>query len=401
MKIDVTEILYAFSVALDAVEGDLIGATTYHSQRVAYIAGLMTKDLDLTDKDRMCLAIACVLHDNALTQYVQEEIFNGVDFDDIEINNALGKHCAYGEGNVQVLPVYESIKKDILYHHERADGNGPFHKKPEEIPFFSRVIHMADRVDVSINFQSIDEEKFAEVIEHVKQYKGTIYDDEVADLFLKNVSYEDLKNIEGDKIIPVLSEQIPHYIRDYSSKELLQLAEMFAKIVDYKSPFTTRHSRGIAQKAREMGVYYGWDEETCDKLYFAGAVHDIGKLLVNRKILEKPDRLTDSEYKHIQNHAIGSYVILKSISGIDDIRDWAVHHHEKLDGSGYPFGKTADELNEKERLMACLDIYQALVEARPYKEGMPHKKAMEILQSMADKGQLDSGIVKDIDYYYG
>lgn len=400
MKINVSEILYAFSVALDAVEGDLIGATTFHSQRVAYISSLMTKNMGLSDKEKICLAISSVLHDNALTQYIQEEMFKGVEYGNVKIDTALGRHCANGESNVKVLPVYENIDHVILYHHERADGNGPFHKKPEEIPFFSRVIHLADRVDVNVNFETIDEKKYSEVIEHLKEYTGTVYDEEVVNLFIENVTFEKLKGIEGDKILTILNEEIPHYIRDYSSKELLQLAEMFAKIVDYKSPFTTRHSRGIAQKAREMGIYYNWDEETCDKLYFAGAVHDIGKLLVNREILEKPDKLTEAEYKHIQNHAIGSYVILNGIAGIDDIRNWAVHHHEKLDGSGYPFGKTADELNKKERLMACLDIYQALIEARPYKEGMPHEKAMGILKSMADKGQLDKDIVKDIDEYY-
>ena len=72
-------------------------------------------------------------------------------------------------------------------------------------------------------------------------------------------------------------------------------------------------------------------------------------------------------------------------------------HHERLDGTGYPFGKTAEELNVEERIMAGADIYQALTESRPYKSGMPHNKACSILYDMANKGWIDSDVVSNID----
>lgn len=397
MKINVSELLFGFSTALDAVEGSLIGATTYHSQRVAYIASLMGRQLALSDLDRLYLGVASVLHDNALTEYVQSEIFRGVDCEDIHIETALGRHCAMGENNVKSLPIYENIKDVILYHHERADGTGPFKKKAHEIPLLSRIIHLADRIDVSMDFSNINEEKFENLVSHINEYTDKAYDKEVADAFLVSISLDKLKEIEGDKIVSMLYEEIPHYEKEYTSEELLQLSDMFAKIIDFKSPFTTRHSRGIAEKAKKLGEFYGWDEITCNKLYFAGAVHDIGKLFVDNSILEKPGKLTSEEFSHIKDHASGTYVVLHSINGIEDITSWASLHHEKLDGSGYPFGKTADELGTKERLMACIDIYQALVEPRPYKDGMPHEKAMEILYDMVKKGQLDEEITKDID----
>ena len=80
----------------------------------------------------------------------------------------------------------------------------------------------------------------------------------------------------------------------------------------------------------------------------------------------------------------------------DSIRDWAAFHHEKLNGKGYPFGKTAAELNEPERIMACIDIYQALTESRPYKQGFSHEKTCDILDDMADKGFIDAGIAQKI-----
>ena len=99
----------------------------------------------------------------------------------------------------------------------------------------------------------------------------------------------------------------------------------------------------------------------------------------------------------MKNHAGYTYLILSQAEGMEDIRDWAALHHEKLDGTGYPFGKTADELNRQERIMACIDIYQALTESRPYKQGMPHEKACEILRDMANKGWLDDTIVKQVE----
>lgn len=83
---------------------------------------------------------------------------------------------------------------------------------------------------------------------------------------------------------------------------------------------------------------------------------------------------------------------MSQVDGFEDIRDWAAFHHEKLNGKGYPFGKTADELNEQERIMACVDIYQALTEERPYKKGMSHEKTCDILDEMAEKGFVDADI---------
>lgn len=99
----------------------------------------------------------------------------------------------------------------------------------------------------------------------------------------------------------------------------------------------------------------------------------------------------------MKHHAAYTYYILSDINGFDEIRDWAAFHHERLDGTGYPFGKTAEELNVEERIMAGADIYQALTESRPYKSGMPHNKACSILYDMANKGWIDSDVVSNID----
>lgn len=400
MRLNINEVLFGFSTALDAVESELFGATSYHAQRVAYMCSLMGKKLGLSDYERICLSVAAVLHDNGLTQYIQEEMANGSDHKDIDVENNLGRHCVLGEKNVKCLPIYPDIKDAILYHHEKADATGPFGKTVEETPLFARIIHVADRADVRLKFGDIEEKDYYKVKEHIEAGIGKNYDEGVASAFLEAITYENIKTAKGNGIVASLYEEIPRIEKDYTTAEMLSISDMFARIIDFKSPFTTRHSAGIAEKAKIMGEYYKWDEETCNMLYFAGAVHDVGKLFVDNEILEKPGKLTAEEFRHIQDHATGTYVVLHGIRGLEEITDWASLHHEKLDGSGYPFKRTANELGKKERLMACIDIYQALVEPRPYKDGMFHEKAMSILREMVDDGKLDADITNDIDIVF-
>ena len=115
------------------------------------------------------------------------------------------------------------------------------------------------------------------------------------------------------------------------------------------------------------------------------------------EILEKPGKLTDEEFKTMKHHAAYTYYILSDIDDFEEIRDWAAFHHERVDGTGYPFGRSAAELNTQERIMACVDIYQALTESRPYKQGMKHEKASGILWDMVKKGLIDGDIVRQVD----
>jgi HD-GYP domain-containing protein (c-di-GMP phosphodiesterase class II) len=116
-------------------------------------------------------------------------------------------------------------------------------------------------------------------------------------------------------------------------------------------------------------------------------------------ILEKPDKLTNEEFHIITDHVLQTYELLKNIDGFELICAWASNHHEKLDGSGYPFGKKAVDLDFNSRLMACIDIYQAVSEERPYHPQRNHADTMAILYDMAGKGFIDSGITADLDRY--
>ena len=391
------DLIYSISYALDYVEHDLVPIAPHHSKRVALLSALMGRTLGFETEQLLNLAVCGALHDNALTEYQQIVAAGGSKAGPEQFSQDLGPHCSMGETNISRLAFYPQVRGAVLYHHEDADGSGPFGRTAAETPIFSRLIHIADTVDASFDLSRMSEEKFERVRTFVRGSTGSLYDGEVAEAFSACFSTPQKMSLDLTTLDRRLREELPEVTGEYAPDEVMALADFFAKIIDYKSRFTYSHSSGVARKALLMARRYGWDEDTQAQFYLAGALHDVGKLMVSQELLEKPGKLTPEEFTQIKEHAHGSYVVLKPIRGLEKVSRWAYDHHEKLNGQGYPFGKSAVELGEKERLMACLDIYQALREDRPYRAGMPHGEAVAILRDMAREGQIDQKIVEDVD----
>lgn len=395
MVIDFFRFTESLSVALDYAEKELLDVKPFHGARVAVIANKLAENMDFGKDVREALTQAALLHDCALSEYFSDEMNkDGQTITETE----MAAHCVAGERMIQKLPFYKQVEGAVLYHHERADGRGALGKYPEETPICAQLIHMADAADVLFSLYTCDRDKYQKLREWVMENAGAVFTEECGRTFLDSIDYDLLQSISGDNVKAVLERLLPRErMTDVSVETLREMASVFAEITDYKSHFTWRHSMGIAEKAEKMGEFYMLSDEECGQLYIAGALHDIGKLLISNSILEKPGKLSPEEYREIQNHAVGTWEMLSNITGMEDITLWAALHHEKLDGSGYPFGYTKEKLDRNSRLMACLDIYQALVEDRPYKEGMSHIDAMVILRKMKDAGQLDGTIIDDID----
>lgn len=158
----------------------------------------------------------------------------------------------------------------------------------------------------------------------------------------------------------------------------------FADIIDAKSPFTFRHSTRVADVARDVARALGADAAEQRRIYRAGLLHDIGKLGVSNTILDKPGPMTPEERARMEAHPRWSLEILERVAAFGDFAYTAALHHEKLDGSGYPFRLRAADLDDAARILAVSDIYDALTSDRPYRAGMPHHAARAILE--ADRG---------------
>ena len=385
MQLERMKLLSVLSEALDCVEQEFLGVTNHHAKRVALLCDRMAVHLNLSDEEKNEVYIGALLHDSALNEHREDYLS-----DEVPLSARKG-HCVTGEENLRLVP--GSVSRDfVLYHHENADGSGPFGKKADQTPLGAQLIHIADQLDRNHPLGDPEQAPIHILQEYVEKNRNTLFDSCVCDAML-HILTEELLDSVSDRCIETTRPSIPDHP---CQTDLRDLSTLFARIIDYKSPFTRHHSIGVAEKAERMARYYRWEEDTAEQIYFAGALHDIGKLMVDRDVLEKPGKLDQKEYQHIQSHAYQTFCLLSGLEGLGNITSWASRHHEKLNGAGYPFGLSAAQLDEKSRLLACLDIYQALTEDRPYKAGMSHQKAMSILEELAEKGELDGRITRDI-----
>lgn len=155
---------------------------------------------------------------------------------------------------------------------------------------------------------------------------------------------------------------------------------------------TYQHCLLVTGIAIDFGLSLGLKKTDLERLYSAAMFHDIGKANVPLAILDKPGRLDDQERAIIEMHPVAGYDFLKTHTGISsEILDAVRHHHEYLDGSGYPDGLCADSIGDIVRVLTISDIFAALIEHRHYKPAMPRTEAYSILSGM--EGKLEKALV--------
>ena len=156
---------------------------------------------------------------------------------------------------------------------------------------FARIIHLADIIDIIRNSIDSDDNSWDFMCQYLSKNKDSLFDSECVNAFLHVFTKESFMCLSDDSFETKLWEAIPREKLVFDWEMCKDVADFFAKIVDYKSSFTSRHSIGVAEKASMLAQYMGYDSITVQKMYLAGALHDIGKMAVGNEILEKPDKL--------------------------------------------------------------------------------------------------------------
>lgn len=405
MILSLNEFLLSISFALDLAEKEIACASEKHSKRVAYIAIQIAKALGLDEKEQFDLCSYALLHDNGIIEnyvtYLDEFDRNDKDIEEFLKVENFKNHCIIGEKNIQKFPFLSSHKNVILYHHENYDGSGFFGKKGNEISILSQIINFADRLDTTFDLTSITYERKCAIDNFVEENKH-LYCPEIYEAYKKlSNSFFFWGDLEYFNDSYLLENLIPKIDIDISLEEILEITNVFSRIIDAKSKFTAKHSFDLEEKVLKLVNYFNLDEDTKLKIRIAANLHDIGKLGTPRNILDKEGKLTEKEFFEIRKHAYLTHNILSRIKGFDEINKLASSHHEKPDGSGYPFGLTFNELGFEERIVSCLDFYQALIEHRPYRKGMNHISAINIIKDTLKDFQIDNEIIKAIDTVFG
>jgi len=162
-------------------------------------------------------------------------------------------------------------------------------------------------------------------------------------------------------------------LQDNQAKLTGEIIAALGSAVEAKDRYTNGHSQRVAQYAREIARRMGWDREKQEKIYYAGLLHDVGKIRISDAIITKNGRLTDEEYSQIKLHPMAGYYILKKISSIHDFAIGARWHHERWDGQGYPNGLTGENIPLIARIIGVADAYDAMTSRRSYREVMPQE----------------------------
>jgi len=229
------------------------------------------------------------------------------------------------------------------------------------------------------------------LIAHIRAYTKTLMESET-------------KFTRVNKILKLKDSRLHNEITARSQTEaelertntlfLKDLFEMMVEVLANRDQYTFDHALHVATISRSIGEQMGLSTEQLEILELGCLVHDIGKTAIPDDVLLKPDQFDCQDRKIMDYHPlIGAKLISRHIRD-DRITDITLKHHERLDGSGYPFGLKADEIGLLPRIVAVADTYDALVSQRPYKTPFSKKKAMTVLWDEAKAGQLDTKVVK-------
>ena len=398
MLLNLNEFLTSVSFALDFVEMDILGMTSNHGKRTAYISIKIAEQLNLDTDELKDISALAILHDNGISYSGLGDDLSNMDSQNLDMFEKNKWHCIVGEKNIITYPFNTNVTNVIKYHHEKYDGTGFFKLKGNEIPLMSQIIALADRIESRFDIKNNELNMQKDILSFAESKKEKDFSSKIVDAFLRVTEnkkfWEDLKD---PCINTVLRESLPDNTLDLTFNQIHEITKVFSEIIDSKSRYTRRHSKDLSIKAGIMADFYKYKPEEKMKLIIAADLHDIGKLAVPNTILDSPNKLSDGEFQVVKKHPYYTRVVLEQIKGFEEITNWAANHHEKLNGMGYPYGLTAKDLDFNSRLMGCLDIYEALTEERPYRKSLSHKEAMDILYDMSHNGFVDESITKDID----
>jgi HD-GYP domain-containing protein (c-di-GMP phosphodiesterase class II) len=382
ITVNLSNLLLSLSDALDLASPVL----AQHQMRTAFISWEIAKAAGLPQDQTESLYMAALLHDvGALSAEEKIAIHQH------EVLNP-DKHCILGEKLLRTASIFEYPSRIVRFHHTPwKDWRNPIE---EPLVRQAQILKLADTLERGIDRDSYILHQQDRLIERAKAAAGdSIHPDVVQWLVRAGVREEFWLDLVSPRLYSLLLHNGPCRGVEIGLSRLSEISELFRNMIDFRSRFTSTHSSGVAASATILAKLFGLTEMEIGLMEIAGNLHDIGKMAIPNQILEKPGKLTREEFAVIRQHTYLTYTILNSIGGIQQIVEWAAFHHEKLDGSGYPFHVDAQKIGIGSRIMAVADIFTALAENRPYREAMDTDGVMGIIRKLSENRQLDSRVV--------
>jgi putative nucleotidyltransferase with HDIG domain len=402
MLLSLHRVIIGLTQALDFVGIDEVR----HGKRVAVIAEAIAHELGWDKSLRDFVFQAGMLHDCGVSRTQEHhELIDAMEWD------GAMEHCERGEFYLTECTALAEFAPVVRWHHTRWE------KLPDSLSESARLltnlVFLADRVDAlqapfitgEAGRQNAILWNYQSIIEKIAALAGKLFSPVLVDAFVRAASNEafwlamDPSYLEEDVANFAMSID-----RVLSMRELLEVANLFARVVDAKSPYTLEHSRGVARIARYLASREGRVGESLDLIEAAGLLHDLGKLRVPDFIIDKPASLTREERALVTRHAYDTFRILRNVFAGTPIAHWAGTHHENLLGTGYPFHRSGQSLALETRIIGISDIFQALAQDRPYRGKLSRDEVFAHLTTLAQQGYVDSEIValvgRELDVCY-
>lgn len=386
--IDMHNAITSLSCALDLVGVDEVK----HGKRVAIMARSIAQHLNWPEVECLSMLYSGMLHDCGVSRiHEHRQITETLEWDGAE------EHCIRGADYLSACQPVAHLSTEIRFHHTRWEK---LLESPIDHPLRLRanLLFLADRIDMLqtdfLNSGQILTE-YPAIIARIKTLSGILFAPELVDAFAEIADVEAfwlaMEPEYLDEDLRSIGSHIPSTLLDIPA--LKELARLFSRVVDAKSPYTDEHSQRVALIARQLAMAFGIDGYELEQVEIAGLLHDIGKLRVSEDIIDKPGNLTPDERATMHRHSYDTFRILQRVFDDSKIPVWAGFHHETLIGDGYPFKNGIKELDLECRIIAVADIFQALAQQRPYRHTMSLEYILNDLQSRVASGHLDAKVV--------
>jgi HD-GYP domain-containing protein (c-di-GMP phosphodiesterase class II) len=366
-----------------------------HHLQVAYLVYRLGEELNLSNERKFELFMAGALHDiGALSLNGRPDLL------EFERNNP-DEHTIAGGLILEQCKPFSNISGLIKFHHVPwKNGKGAF-RKGESVSLGSHLIHLADRVAVKISGETPILKQVQRICDEISKNKGDLFVPGHVDALTNLAKRENIwMDVVSGSIEAVLKRTVSYEDKELSNEEMVGFSRLIDRLIGFKSWFVAAHSRGVAAVAVELSKLSGFSKHERRLIEIAAYLHDLGKVAIPPQILEKQDKLSDHERYIMESHVYHTYQILEPFETLRIAGFWGTLHQERLNGTGYPFGLTSDDLPLGARIMAVADVFTALTENRPYRKGMDPDTARAALQSMLNAGELDQYLVDIVlDHY--
>ena len=380
--INLLNLLLSLSEAMDLAGPELV----QHQQRTAFIAWEMGRAAKLPEPRLEQLFFAALLHDIGALSVEEKYALLRDEGSETE------EHAIRGAVLLSKLPFLGIAPSLVRGHHREwkdvREGIADNNNLERQILVLADTLERATDRGAYILYQQ------KSITERIREQSGKTFHPDVVDLFVNVSGREEFwLDLTSRRLYPLLLHNGPSRRIEVGLDGLFQIAGVFASIIDFRSRFTSTHSSGVAASALTLAKLFGLTEAEVAYMEVAGYLHDLGKLVVPNSILEKPGKLTMEEFAVMKSHTYYTYSVLNTIGGLQQIAEWGAYHHERLDGSGYPFHCKATELSIGSRIMMVADIFTATAEDRPYRKGMSREEVTRILTDFASRNLLEKRIV--------